>query len=269
MGAVLALTVGLVVNHQVLVDVVGCEGQLLVQIQLVGGDGGVELLEVQVGQNSCDLLGVQQIQGCHILFKAQTCSQSVLLQSVQESAAVQGLVVGVRTGIQNRDTGTGTGEAAGPDQGGTGHAQRGEHLGLGHVLFPLNDAGSIGVFQDDSLDTLYLGDGLDLAVGNIGGDQVCCQGQVPDHIQLLSVQSLGGNSLGQSGLLGLQLVVVCHSLSIIRNIAGAEAGLNGRLVFQNDGNTHYVTETVGFFHLDVGDPVGQIGPDLLVGFLPA
>ena len=269
MGAVLALTVGLVVNHQVLIDVVGREGQLLAQIQLVGGDGGEELLEVQVGQNGCDLLGIQQIQGRDILFKAHTCGLGILLQSIQEGTAVQGLVIGVAAGIQNRDTGAGAGEAAGPYQGGAGHAQGCEHLGLSHSLFPLNDAGQIGIFQNHGLDACHLGNGIHGAVGNSGGDQVCGQGQIPDHIQLLSAQSLCGNGSGQGILLGLQLAAVGHGFCIAHDIAGAVASLNGGLVFQNNGNTDDIAGTVLFFDLCLSDPVGHIGLDFPIGLLPA
>ena len=268
MGAVLTMEVVLVIHRQITVHIVCGEGLFLIQIQLGGSQIADPLVDVEQRQNGGDLLDIQQIQPVHIAAVALACGCRILLQSVQERTVVQGLVVGVRTGVDDRHTAACAGEAVGPGQGGAGHGQRCVHLGLGN-LFPVHHTGFIAVFQNHGLDALHLGDGVHMAVGDPGGNQVCGQGQIPDHIQLLTAQNLGGDGLGQVVLLGLQGVAVGQGLAVAGDIPGAEAGLDGGFVLQNDGDANHITGLVHGLVFLLHRAVGQIMPDRLIGFLPA
>ena len=95
--------------------------------------------------------------------------------------------------------------------------------------------------DQDGINTLDLLDLLDLAILNVGGDDVGGQCQIPNHIQRLAVQGLLGDGLGHLILLGFQLVAILHRLFAARGDVGrGKALVQGGGVAQHDGDADHV-----------------------------
>ena len=263
-GAVGALVIPVVVDGQVVVHVVGTEGQLLGHVVLGSVALTDALVGVQVLQNGFDLLGIQQVQGSHVGFGGHALFGSVLRQGIQVGTVVEGLVIGVRAGIDDGDPGACAGHAGLPDGGAAGH-------GGGAVGIGLRSLDLIGPLQDHVPDALDRLDGVELAVGHIGGNDVADQGQVPDNVQLPAAQGLGGDDLGHAVLVLLQLQVVGHCIGIGADAHGGIAHFQGRCVLQNDGHTHHVGGLVGSLAVELilEKPVRLIPGHIHIGLFPA
>ena len=224
-GAMLALRVGVMIDDTVgLVDVVVAVRHLGGPVQVLRSQAGSSVLCVQLIQNLRDIFGVHQIN------RAVQLGQRVI-----ERGSVEALVIQIQTGIHNSDLGAGAGVARSPGHVGADHQTRGSGVGIGSLI-PLHNTGLILGFHKDVLDAGHRRDGLHIAIGDVGGDDVGSQGQVPLDVQLGADGSL--DLRGHGFLLGLEFVSVGHCVVVLRNIRGGEASLNGRLLFHDDGYTH-------------------------------
>ena len=238
-GAVLTLGVAVVGDVKALVDIVVAEGQLAVDIKLCGilrADTPFLILtrDIQLVQLICDLSRSQEVIRRNFL----PGFLRILRDGILKRLRVKALVVGIRTGIDDGDAAAGAGVALGPRGAAADHAAGGRHVGIRGI--GAHHGGLIAGLQDHILHAGDGLDGLDVAVGHVGGDDVGRQGQVPDHIQLLAAQDLLGDPAGHRLLLRLQLVAVCHGLAVLRNVHGGEALFNGGLPGQDDGYTNHV-----------------------------
>ena len=251
MGTVGTLGVVVVGDVHIAIQVVIAERCLLIEVQILSSQLGVTLVNIQLGQFFSHFCSIQQIEVCHILFVADTGASRIVLQCIGECLRIKGLMVGVQTGVDHGDTGAATGVTGFPHVGGAGHAGRNHHIGLcnGAALFL---GGIVAIFQNHLLNAGDLFNILDLTILHIGRDQVCSQGQVPDHIQLLAHHpfDLGSNS----HLVVLQLIPIVHSCSIGCNACGRETGMQRGFLRQNDGNTNDLVICIGhcvMFALDL------------------
>ena len=225
-GAVLALLVAHVIHGVVLVDVVIREGDLGVQVDLVGGDLDVQALEnvprqAVLGQDAH--AGLVLCQGLAVL---QVLGQGVLIPRGGE-----GLLLRVQAGIDNGDLAAHAGVACCPSSAGADLGGGGRHVGV-VGLGLIHHHGLIAVLDQDGLDAPDALDLLDLVIADVGGDDVGGQRQVPDHVE--AAIQLGVDPLGDALLLALEAVAVGDS-------GGAELGgaklLDGGGVLQHDGDT--------------------------------
>ena len=113
MGAMLALGVVHVDDVVILIHIVVAVGHLAVDIGLPGVDGNVQLL--------CDggnLLGIQQLQTGHIVLSAHADAPGPFSQGILEGGRIKGLMVHVRTGIDDGDAGASAGVTGSPGSAG-------------------------------------------------------------------------------------------------------------------------------------------------------
>ena len=237
MGAVATLGIAVVGDGVVAVNVVDGEGHLLVDVPAAVVREQVVLhvgVDVQLLQNSLDLLGIQQIQGVDVACGIDALLGGLLLQRVAVCTGVEALVVGVETGIDDGDPGTGTGVTGGPGGARADHAGGRGLQGCGS----LTGQGCVLLLDNDLLDADHGSDCIDGAVGDVGGDDVAGQGHVPDHIQLRALQGTLLDGGGDHGLLAAQVLAVGLCGSVGGNALGGEL-LQGGLVVQDDGNTNH------------------------------
>ena len=262
-GAVLTLAVQEVGHVEGAVHVVVAVGQLFAEIQYTGIlQHRIWIFVCSIGNiqftvNGGDLLGVQQIQRGHVLLIGHTGLLGVFSQSIEEGLVVKRLVIDVGTGIDDGDTGTGTGVAGQIGGGGADLLAGGGHIGLG-TAFILHHTGLVTGLDQDRLDALHGLNSLDIAVLDVGGNDVGSQSQVPYHVQLLVDGA--GDGRGHSGLLSLQLAAVVHCLVVGGNVLRRVAGLDGAFLIQDDGYADHVGVSVyHFVRLQFhGVPVGNI-----------
>ena len=267
MGAVLALLVVVVDDVQRGIHIVEAEGQLLVEIQLLSGQTGHPLGGVELGQNCLNGSLVHQLQGVLVGCQGHALGLCVLGQGIEVGAIVQGLVIGVRTGVHNGDAGTGTGVAAVPEGAGADHAAAG--IGSGDdTLVTLCHGGLILCLHGHGLDTVNGGDLLQGAVGHPGGDQVAHQGHVPDHIQGPSVQCTDRDGLLHPLLGSQQLGPVAPGLGVGGDAHGGKASLHGGGLFQHDGHTDHLAVITFCFAVLFHRAVRQFCGDFQISFFP-
>ena len=234
MGAMLAGGVAVVGDGEVLVDVVDAEGGLGVDIEVVSRQVGHQLVDIQLGQDRGDLVLIQQVQRGNIVVVGLAGLLGALGVGILQGGGVEGLVVGIKTRVDDGDAGACTVVAALPGQVGAGHLGGDDHVGLGlGALDGLKRL--VGLLHKHLLDAADLGDLVDLAEVHVGGDDVGGQGQVPDHIQLF-VESLF-NAVSDLFLLFQQLAAVAHSTAVLRDAVAVVAGSQSGVLVQNDGHT--------------------------------
>ena len=177
-GAVFTLVIVVVGDIQVTVHVVEAVGGLCIEIQIVGGQGRARSLQLSVGVQLGQDIG--HIRGIH-----QAVGLAGLLQGIAESLGIEGLMIGVQAGVDDGDPGACAGISGEPGLVGAGHLAGDSHIrGVGAA--DADHVGGVAALLDHGLDTVELADLGDGPAGHIDGDQVGCQGQVPDHIQLLA-----------------------------------------------------------------------------------
>ena len=235
MGAVLTLGVVVMYHIQVRIYIVKCKGELGVEVCLLGLI--IETADVQLRPNLCNLRYIQEMETLHILLRRLSGPDCILLQGVVKGAAVEGLVVGVGTGVDDGDPAASTSVTSGPGDGRANHLAGGAHIGiyrqigLSHIwLIPgLNH--NLGHPGD-------LLQGRNLAIGHVGRDDVGSQGQVPDHIQLLARGLL---NLGlYAALLFDESRAVRHRRIVMRNVFRSEACPNGGGCFHHNRHTDHI-----------------------------
>ena len=142
----------------------------------------------------------------------------------------------VQTGVDNGDTGARAGVALSPGVGGAHHEEGGVG-GVGMILLRVL-GGLILVLQEDALDAGHRPNGVQVAVANLGGDDVHQQGQIPFDVQL---GADGGLNPGLGvGLLGLQAVPVADRSGVFRNVFHGVAHIQRGGVLQLDGYANQV-----------------------------
>ena len=175
----------------------------------------------------------------------------------------------LHAGVDDRNAGACTGDAAGPNLVRAGLRGGTVHVGL--VALVLGGVGLILGLQDHGLDAVKRADGIELAIGNTCGDDVGSQGDVPHHIQLVTAQDLVGDPLGHRVLLCLELGTIVHCVGVVRNVTGGEALVQRGGLVQNDRDTDdfvvCMRRLPGEIHTgpDMGTTLG--GFDLLPGDL--
>ena len=236
-GAVVTLLVVVVGDIQIGVNVVEAEGDL-------GAD--IQVLSLQV---ALLLEGVELLQLVSVI-RGGDGGDAQALDSVAVGSAVEGGVIGVSAGIDDGHLGACAGVTVSPGNAGADHGRGGSHVGVGGLRL-LDHARLILRLDQDGINTLDLLDLLDLAILNVGGDDVGGQGQIPNHIQRLAVQGLLGDGLGHLILLGFQLVAILHRLFAARGDVGrGKALVQGGGVAQHDGDADHVRVGIlllGFF----------------------
>ena len=185
-GAVLTLFVIIVRDVEVLVHIVERERELAGEIELARiGD---KLADVQLRQNSGDLVNTEQIQRSNELVLALARIGSQLLEGILERLAVKGDVVDVRTGVDDGDTAARAGVAVCPGGRGADHRAGGSHVGIG--IAGGDDIRLIAVLERDGSHAVKRFDRLDLAIGHVGGDRVRQERHVPDDIERLAAEHI-------------------------------------------------------------------------------
>ena len=236
-GAMVTLLVVVVGDVQIGVNVVEAEGDL-------GAD--IQVLSLQV---AVLLEGVELLQLVSVI-RSGDGGDAQALDSVAVGSAVEGGVIGVSAGINDGHLGACAGVTVSPGNAGADHGRGGSHVGVGGLRL-LDHARLILRLDQDGINTLDLLDLLDLAILNVGGDDVGGQGQIPNHIQRLAVQGLLGDGLGHLILLGFQLVAILHRLFAARGDVGrGKALVQGGGVAQHDGDADHVRVGIlllGFF----------------------
>ena len=236
-GTVVTLAVVVVGDIQIGVNVVEAEGDL-------GAD--VQVLSLQV---AVLLEGVELFQLVSVI-RSGDGGDAQALDSVAVGSAVEGGVIRIRAGIDDGHLGACAGVTVSPGNVGADHVGGGGHVGVGGLGL-LDHAGLIAGLDQDGINALDLLDLLDLAILNVGGDDVGSQGQIPNHIQRLAVQGLLGDGLGHLILLGFQLVAILHRLFAARGDVGrGKALVQGGGVAQHDGDADHVRVGIlllGFF----------------------
>ena len=234
-GAVLALRVAHMVNRVVLIDVVVCERDLVVQIRLVRSDFRVQLRKDFVGQiglgQDADA-GLVGIERHALLFRVQ-------LHRVVVAVSGEGLLLIVDAGVDHGDLAASTGITCRPSSVGTDLRRRGGHIRVCRT--GRDDHGFIAGLDQDALDAGDLFDLLDRIIANVCRNEVCSECQVPRNIQLCAGR--GADLAGHVDLCALQTAAIGSSRSIGRNVIRAEA-LERRSLFQHDGNADAVIRFV-------------------------
>ena len=249
---------------QAVVHIVEAKGNFGVHIEVLGGEALVLLGGVQLGED------LRRVSAGHQGSVAP-------LQGVSQGIRVQSRVVHIDAGINDGDFPSGTGVTGSPGGGGADHFVGGGHHGVRGQFF-LDHAGLIAPLHQHFFHAGDRFDGGNIAIFHVGGNDVCGQGQIPDHVQVLSVQGLPGNGGLHSLLLAFQGLTIGHGIAAESgDIVGSEALFQGGGVLQNDGYSNDVRILVqgflGFFRADFV-PAGQpdvvfVSADLLKGQLAA
>ena len=233
-GAVVALGIVAVGDVVVAVHVVVGVGDL------GGAVGGVGVdLHVELRGLGLDLGGGQQIQTGHVVRVAHVLGLGVELQGMLQTGGGEGDMVHLDAGVDDGHPGARTGDALLPDLVAAGLEGGAVHIGVGAVV-GVAAVRLIPGLQHHGFHLVHGADGVQLAVGHVGGDDVGGQGDVPDHVQGLSIQDLRGDPVGKGQLLGLQLGPVVHGGGVVRDASGGPAPVHGGGVPQDDGNTNRI-----------------------------
>ncbi|CDB30727.1 unknown [Firmicutes bacterium CAG:137] len=229
MGTVVSLTVFVMGDLQAAVDVVIAKGNLGVDIEVLR----LELDRyVQLPGQGGDFFCVQQMEALYIgvcVLSRQLCP---LGQGVGKGLVGEGLVVGVNAGVDHGNPAARAGVAAGPGSSRADHVAGCGHIGGVRLVYGVYRR-VVPVFQNDLPDAGQRLNGRQLAVGDVGGDEVGCQGQIPDHIQPVAGGPLDAG--GHTGLLLLQRIPVGHGAGVGRDAGGGVAGPDGGSPVQYDG----------------------------------
>ena len=233
--AVLTLRVMIVVDHGALINIVVAKWDFRAYIKVRCCRAGV-VLDVQLIQRRRNLCLVKQIQALLIFRLRQILLFGVLFQRIFIARRRERLVVGVDAGVDHGNPAARAGVARRPNRAGADLCRRGRHVGI--VYFTLIDNhGLIARLKRNALDARNLGDFVNLAIADIGRDQIRRQRQIPDNLGLLSC--CGFNLLHHSVLLRLQLRPVCRDRGVRRNILRA-VKLHCRCFLQYNGHTHQI-----------------------------
>ena len=217
------------------IGVIVAEGQLAVDIDFIGVD-----FHIQPIGHRLNLLNVKQIQLFHVRFQSHAGFLGLQLQRVLKTLRRETLVLRICTCVDDGNPGTGAGITRGPSQGGADLLAGGRHIGISFAL--AYHVGFILRLDQNALDTGDLFDGFDLTIFHVSRDDVGCQGQIPDNVQFFRGRPL---DLSNDGILvRCQSVTIIHGLSILGNIQGRIACLDGTGLFQNNGNTHHICISV-------------------------
>ncbi len=218
-GAVLPLPIIVVGRIVVTINIVVCKGLLAVDVSRLRIHRSVQLI-----CNRSNLFCIQQIQAGLVRIQIHTGLTRQISQRILKASGRETLVVGIRTGIDDGDTGASAGVARSPGCSRTDLLARGSHIGISRAS--VHHVGQILGLDHNALNTGDLFDGLDLAVGHIGRNDICCQGQIPDNVQILFCCLL--DLRNHIGLLFFQLRTVVHCCSILRNAHSAVASFDRR-----------------------------------------
>ena len=240
MGAVLSLVVVVVGDVQIMIHVVVAKGELLVHVQLLSRGAAVPA-DVQLGQLLPDFGLIQQIVSTAAVF-------CILRQGVCKGGGVKGLMVRIRAGVDDGNPGPRAGEPGSIGGTATDHLRGGGHVGVRRSLGV--DRRFIPGLQHHGFHPGHGLNFLNLAIRDVGGDQIGRQGQVPHHVQGLAPEDLIGNPPGQGRLIGLQgLTGLLHLGTDGQGGSGQAAGrfhlLQARAVLQDDGDPNQVGGCIG------------------------
>ena len=243
MRAMAAEVVIVVRDAQICIHIVVAEGQLFIEIQILCRQLGGTLMNIQLGKHCRQLLHIQEVQRRQIRLLGQAGFLRVLLQSVQKCTVVKGLVVSVRTGVDDSNPAARAGVALLPSQARPGHT--GGDIGLGrHNVRFFRGLRFVPLLHDGVLHAGKLPDFFQLTIGYVGGDDVPHQSQVPHHVQRAAPQHLGGDGLCHRLLRCPQAVLVGYGLLVFCNTHGGIARLDGGLFLQNNRDTDNVSRLI-------------------------
>ena len=244
-GTVVAHFVAVMVHDVIGIHVIDREGDFFTDVIRTARRAGQVLdvrVHVQPGQNVGDVLPAQQIQTVDVFRIADAFFLGVLLQRIQERSVVKALVIGIQTGVDDRDPGTGAGVSGGPCDVGADHGGGGGHhriRGIGRSLQRV-----IPVFRENVPDTADGRDLFHLTVRDVGRNDIGGQGHGPDHVQTLPVKRFPFDPGDHRFLLRLQLIAVRHGGGIVRHVK-CRINFQSRFFVQNDGNTDDVGIRIG------------------------
>ena len=235
-GAVLALLVVQVGDIVVLVNIVVAEGHLAVDVGFFAGEA-----DVQLAGDLFDLSGSQQIQRSSVFVGSHTGQTGTVSQRILISSSIEGDVIDVRTGIDDGDTGAGTGVTCSPGGNGAGLGAGGCHVGIGSALG--SHIGLVAGLDQNLLNAVNGFDGFDLTVSNIGGNDVGSQRQIPDNIQILAggLFDLGSDLI----LILLQVVAVCLDKEVGSSNLHIVACFQHTFLLKENGNTNHLIGGIG------------------------
>ena len=221
-GTVVARRIVLMIHRGVAVDVVECERDLCVQIRLGRG------------QRSQALLRVQLIQRVVVDLLHQRDRFAGLSDRVLERIRVHALMIGVETGVDDRDSAACAGVAELlPGVHGADHI----FAGVRRVRVRRNGLRRfVPVFDLNGLDARDPADHGKIPIGDLNGDRVCQQRQVPFHGQLVT-DRLFDRCLHRILLL-LQGFAVRLRAFVVGDASGGEAVFDGGIVFEEDRYAH-------------------------------
>ncbi len=229
------------------VHIVEAKGYLHIPVHCLGAESFNPLTGIELGHNGRQFFGIQQIQALEVFFLGHFLCFGIQLQGISKGISIKTLVLHIQTGIDNGNSLTCTGVTAGVGGGSAHHVTGGIHQGVGNRLL-LYHLRQIAGFQHHILNPIHSLDVLYLAIGDVDGNDVGRQSQIPLDIQLTPD---GGLDSGSDGLLFLpQSVPVGHGGGIGRDFFGGESRLDGGLLLQNDGGADNLPGVMGVFRGD-------------------
>ena len=247
-GNVCAVFIALDVLYvKVLVDVVEIVGFLFVAVEIRRGQPRVLIRRVELIENGGDLVHVEEIERVNIV--------AALTQRVEEGVVVEALVVGIDTGIDDRNTGACAGVAFRVCAERAGHNTGGSGIGI-RLILGFNNHRFVTGFQNDFLDARNFFDCSYVAVGYVCGDEVGSEGEVPDNVQIVPAENFTGDLLCHGLLLFGKSCAVLDRLFVLRNVFRGEFSGRGS-VLQDDGDTHHFICRRLFVCGFIGDLVAQ------------
>ena len=233
-GAVFARTVLHVIDGVVLVNVVVCKRDLVIQIGLIR-DLGIQLRKDLGGQivlcQDADA-GLVGIERHALLFRVQ-------LHRVVVAVGGERLMLIVDAGVDHSDLAASTGITCRPSSVGTDLRRGSSHVRVCRA--GRDDHGLIACLDHDALDAGDLFDLLDRIIANVCRNEVCSERQIPRNIQLCAGR--GADLAGHVDLCVLQAAAIGNSRGIGRDVSRAETLDRGSL-FQHDGDTNVVIRCV-------------------------
>ena len=232
-------TLGILVvgDLDALVNVV-CTERYLFAEEGICNVAGVHGGEVQLAPVLLDVRLSEQCEGLDVLVVVHAELFGVLLKCEEVCVACKGLMVGIKSGVDDGDPAACAGVAVCPGCGGAGHDGGGRHIGICRTGGAY--AGFIGLLDNDIFNAVESLDLLDGSVGYVCGDDVRRKSQIPNDVKILSSQNLFGNGLCHGVLLRLKSAAVAHGACVGSYFNGGEARCDGTLLFQNYGDTNDV-----------------------------
>ena len=165
---------------------------------------------------------------------------TMMLDIICGEDGCEGLVIRVDTGIDHRDAAARTGIACGPRRAGADLHGRCSHVGIRRLVL-IDDHRHIPGLKNDLLNAGDSPDLFDLAVFDVGGDQVGGKRQIPHDVELFAGRRL--DLPRHAVLLRLQLIAVGVHGRVGGDVRRAVKLHRGSLV-QNDGYTDNVAVRV-------------------------